>query len=515
VDTQNLFASGKSDNGGGTGERLIIVSNRGPIEHFTDEEGRLCQRTAGGGVATALTSVAQSMSLTWIASALTAGDRIAADGGSIYLGQGKRLRLVAADKTAFDLFYNRFCNPLLWFLQHSLCDSDRLRPHLLEAAPEAWERGYLPVNQALAEAVASEVRGPADCRGVMLHDYHLYAAPLFIRNLCPEIALQHFIHVPWPGLDSWQLLPRPIVDSIHEGLLANDSVVFQTEASVQQFLLTCWSYLFDARVDFSQGVVQYRGRRTRVWANPMAVNMFDLRARLSSEEAKDYRAKLEPETGERTIVRVDRMDPSKNILGGFQAFDRFLEDHEDWRGRVNFLAFLVPSRTGIPEYRAHAESVFRLVDGINARYGKPGWKPIRLFYENNRLQALVGLTLYDALLVNSLADGMNLVAKEGPAVNQMDGALVLSTTAGAFEELCEGAIAVRADDVEGTARALHTALTLSAEERRGRASLLRRALFRHDLGRWLRLQLEDLDEISANAAAATRSLAPDRLDLRA
>jgi trehalose 6-phosphate synthase len=505
VDTQELLTLRKSDNGGGNGKRIIVVSNRGPVEHFTDEEGRLRQRVAGGGVATALTSMAQSVPLTWIAGALTDGDRIAAARGSIYLGQGKRLRLVAVDRTAFDLFYNSFSNPLLWFLQHSLCDNGNLRPQMLEAAPEAWERGYLPVNQALAEAVASEVRGPADCRGVMLHDYHL----------CPEIALQHFIHIPWPGLESWQLLPRPIVDSIHEGLLANDSIVFQTEASVQQFLLSCWSFLSDARVDFSQSVVHYRGRRTRVWANPMAVNMFDLRARLSSEEAKDYRAKLEPETGERTVVRVDRMDPSKNVLGGFQAFDRFLEDHEEWRGRVNFLAFLVPSRTGIPEYRAYAESVFRLVDGINARHGRPGWKPVRVFYEQNRLQALVALTLYDVLLVNSLADGMNLVAKEGPAVNQTDGALVLSTTAGAFEELCEGAIGVRADDVGGTARALNSALTLSPEERRERAYLLRRALFRHDLGRWLRLQLEDLDEISTSTAAATRSLVPGRLDLRA
>ncbi|MDI6857153.1 MAG: trehalose-6-phosphate synthase [Dehalococcoidia bacterium] len=515
MDTQRLSTSGKNDDGGGDQRRIIVVSNRGPLEHFVDEQGELRHRTAGGGVATALSSVAESVPLTWIASALSEGDREAARRGPIYLGRGKRLRLVAADRGALDLFYNHFCNPLLWFLQHSLYDNGYLRPQLIEKAPEAWERGYLPINQALAEAAAAEARGRGDCRGVMLHDYHLYAAPLFIRNLCPRVALQHFVHIPWPSLEAWQLLPRPIVDSIHEGLLANDSVVFQNEASAQQFLVSCWSFVPDARIDFSQSVIRHRGRSIRVWANPMAVNVFELRARLASPEAERYREALQAEAGERTIVRVDRMDPSKNILGGFRAFGRLLQERPEWRGRVKFLAFLVPSRTSIPEYRAYAENVLKLVDEINARYGSPGWSPIKVFYEQNRLQALVGLTLYDVLLVNSLADGMNLVAKEGPAVNQTDGALVLSTTAGAFEELRDGAIAVRADDVENTARALHTALSLGDDQRRERAYLLRRALFRHDLGRWLRLMLEDLDEAMTSVAAASRSFSSGRLDLRA
>mgnify|MGYP005838341041 CR=1 FL=1 len=515
MDTQRLSTLGKNGDGGGDQKSIIVVSNRGPLEHFVDVQGELRCRAAGGGVATALSSVAESVPLTWIATALSEGDREAAKRGPIYLGRGKRLRLVSVGERALDLFYNHFCNPLLWFLQHSLCDNGYVRPELLAKAPEAWEQGYVTVNQAIAEAVAAEVRARGNCRGVMLHDYHLYAAPLFIRNLCPRVALQHFIHIPWPGLEAWQLLPRPIVDSIHEGLLANDSVVFQNEASAQQFLVSCWSFVPDARIDFSQGVVRHRGRSIRVWSNPMSVNVFELRAHLSSPEAQGYREALAAEAGERTIVRVDRMDPSKNIVGGFRAFDRLLREHPEWRGRVKFLAFLVPSRTGVPEYRAYAEDAFKLVDEINARYGSPGWTPIKVFYEQNRLQALAVLTLYDVLLVNSLADGMNLVAKEGPAVNRTDGALVLSTTAGAFEELREGAIAVRADDVEGTARALHAALSLSEGERRERAYLLRRALFRHDLGRWLRLMLEDLDGAMTSAAAAGHTFASGHLDLRA
>jgi trehalose 6-phosphate synthase len=369
----------------------------------------------------------------------------------------------------------------------------------------SWERGYVPVNQALAEAVASELQEYDDCGAVMLHDYHLYAAPLFIRNLCPGAALQHFIHIPWPRVEEWQELPRPVIDSICEGLLANDSIVFQTDAFAQDFLLTCWAFLSTANVDFNQGLVTYRGHTTRVWANPISVDVFDLRTQVSSAEARPYYSALEEETGEQTIVRVDRLDPEKNIDGGFLALDRLLETHPEWLGRIRMLAFLVPSRTWVPEYEAYEREVLTLVDRINQRYGRDGWEPIKVFYEHNRLQALVALSMYDVLLVNSLADGMNLVSKEGPVVNHRDGTLVLSTATGSYEELREAAISVRPTDIEGTAAALHQALTLPLEERRERAARLRRAVLRHDISRWLQVQLEDIatvDSIKPTPAAA-------------
>jgi len=159
------------------------------------------------------------------------------------------------------------------------------------------------------------------------------------------------------------------------------------------------------------------------------------------------------------------------------------------------LSFLVPSRTSIPEYRSYAEDVFALADEINDRYGGGDWTPIKVFYEHDRLQALVALSLYDVLMVNPLVDGMNLVSKEGPVLNRRDGALVLSEAAGSFEELREGALSVRPEDIEGTAEALFTALTLGEEERRERAALMRRAVLRHDIGRWLQVQLHDLAAI--------------------
>jgi glycosyltransferase involved in cell wall biosynthesis len=177
------------------------------------------------------------------------------------------------------------------------------------------------------------------------------------------------------------------------------------------------------------------------------------------------RAALNDSDGLATIVRVDRLDPAKNILGGFEAFRLLLERHPEWRGRVRFLAFLVPSREAIPEYRRYKDEVFALIEEINARYGNGRWRPITVFYEENRPQALAGLSLYDVLLTNSLADGMNLVAKEGPVLNQRDGVVVLSTGVGAYQELQGAALGVEAEDIDGTTEALHRALRMAPEER--------------------------------------------------
>jgi len=472
--------------------RLVIASNRGSIEHTFDEQGRLSRRCASGGVATALASFPGALPITWVASAVTPAERsLAAAGKPVGLRRSQRLRLVAPPQTAYDLYYGTFCNPILWFLQHSIA-GELQRPAFEREAWEAWEQGYLPVNRAFAESVADELAPISGPRQVMLHDYHLYAAPPLIRRLVPDARLQHFIHIPWPAPPAWELLPRPIVESILRGLLANDSVVFQTRTWADYFLRTCDAFLPDASVSWDDGSVEFAGRQVRVWVNPITVDAGDLQAQLASPEALSYQEALQPELGERTIVRVDRLDPAKNVLAGFRAYDRMLDQHPEWRGRARFLAFLVPTRPRVEEYRSYAREVFDLISDINARHGRAGWQPITVFHEHNRLQALAAMSLYDVLLVNPLRDGMNLVSKEGPAVNQRDGVLVLSVGAGAFAELGGHALPVLPDDVDGTARALHIALSMPLAERRSRAARLRQLVEERTLGDWLRLLLDDL-----------------------
>jgi len=473
--------------------KLIMVSNRGPIEHWFDDAGRIRRRDAAGGVATALSSVARQQPVTWIASAGTDADRaIAILGQRSQIGRESDLRLLDLPTKSYDAYYGVFCNPILWFVQHSI--GERLHHEdLATATLDAWDDGYQPINETFAGAVVEEIDGDGSDFQVMLHDYHLYVAPRLIRAAKPRAALQHFIHIPWPGPAAWRQLPDLIVRRLCAGLLANDSVVFQTEASVSNFLATCKQYLSAAKVMERQGQVEYLGQTTFVWSNPVSLDTSDLMALRAQPIVEQYRRELAARDGVQTIVRVDRLDPSKNIADGFEAYGLMLERNPRLRGKIRFIAHLVPSRENVVEYSMYKRRVFEVIDGINRKYGTPGWQPITAFLEHNRLRAIAGLSLYDVLLVNSVADGLNLVSKEGPVLNERDGVLALSTTAGSHEELYHGAIPVNPFDIVDTANALEKALVLSQRERSQRSRALREAIAGHQTSDWLKGQLRDLD----------------------
>jgi trehalose 6-phosphate synthase len=156
------------------------------------------------------------------------------------------------------------------------------------------------------------------------------------------------------------------------------------------------------------------------------VDLQDLQALALSQETQRYFESLKASRHEKTIVRVDRLDPSKNVLRGLEAYEVLLERRPGLLDRIRFISYLVPSRTGIPEYDDYAAAVFRKADHINTRFGTPDWQPVAVHYEQNRAHAFAGLRLYDVLMVNSVADGMNLVSKEGPIVNETNGVLILA-----------------------------------------------------------------------------------------
>jgi trehalose 6-phosphate synthase len=491
-------------------KRLILVSNRGPIEYRTGGgDGHESQACYGsGGVAVALSAAARYAPVAWVASAMTDADRqvaqrsedntIGGDGGE----DPWRLRFVVMPCGVYERYYNLMSNPVLWFLQHSLW-SRLERPSLGREIQEAWEQGYVPVNRRFADSVLAELRMADTAPCVMFHDYHLYLAPLYVRAQAPEAILTHFIHIPWPPPETWQQLPWDVTEDICRGLLANDVVSFQTADAASNFLATCESFVAGAavRFDLDGPSICLGSHLTRVRHHPISVDVAELRRRMASPEVEAYRHKLSFLRGRYTIVRVDRVDPSKNIVAGFEAFDLLLQRHPELIGQVKFLALLVPSRTGIAEYRRYTAEVLAAIRNINSRYQREDWRPIELLYENNYPQALAAMSLYDVLLVNSLADGMNLVSKEGPIVNERDGVLVLSRAAGSHAELGEHALSVDPTDIEGTAEALASALSMPEAERRARADRLRQTIERNDLSVWLRSQLEDVRSIALDRGA--------------
>ncbi len=212
--------------------------------------------------------------------------------------------------------------------------------------------------------------------------------------------------------------------------------------------------------------------------------------------------------GKKVLMRVDRIEPTKNILRGFQAYAQLLDEHPELRGTITFLAFLVPSRQTLLKYQRHNADVLKLIDEINTKYGTDDWSPIHAFCDNDRTRALAAMQYYDVLLVNPIIDGMNLVAKEGPVVNQRNGVLVLSRTAGAFQQLGKASIPTSPTDVSETAEALYKALMLPDDERATKARLACQVIERNDLNTWLSRQIRDINDLLDRSAPAPNNSVP-------
>ncbi|HEX2110113.1 MAG TPA: trehalose-6-phosphate synthase [Gaiellaceae bacterium] len=478
--------------------RLIVVSNRGPVVFSRDAAGERVARRGGGGLVTALASLVRHHDVTWIASAISEQDRaVAAEAGGDAIeetaadGSPYRLRLVAHDPTAYDWYYNVVSNPILWFAQHYLWGLANA-PDWDHGVRHAWSEGYVPVNATFADAVVAEFdREPVSA--ICFHDYHLYVAPRLVRERLPDATLTHFVHIPWPQPDYWRVVPDPMRCAVHEGLLANDVVTFHTNRWRTNFLRSC-ADLTAAEVDFAADEARLDGRRTFVRASPISVDPGEFTEAAQSEAVRTAEQALVAERPEVLVLRVDRTDPSKNVVRGFRAFELYLDAHPEMHGRVGMLALLDPSRQDIPEYAEYLGAIQRAARAVNDRFQREGWRPLDLRIEDNFAEAIAAYKQYDVLLVNAIFDGMNLVAKEAPLVNTRDGVLVLSENAGAHEELGCWALTVNPFDVAGQAEAIDRAVSMAADERRARIEAIRAHVYENDIAVWIESQLADLDE---------------------
>jgi trehalose 6-phosphate synthase len=471
---------------------LVLVSNRGPVT-FQDDGS---MRRGTGGLVTALTGLASHRDAIWIASALTDADVEASRdrGGRPFEvdtpdGSTYRIRLVESDPDAYERFYSIFANPMLWFIQHYLWDLSNA-PDIRRHEVEAFEFGYNAVNEDLARAVLEEIEEMEE-PAVMVHDYHLYTLPALVRRARPDVFLHHFVHIPWTQPDAWRVLPNKIREEIYDGILANDIIGFHTSAYRRNFLQCCQD-LFGHEVDFKSGIVRCAGREVWVRAYPLPIDWRATQAVSRREAVLEHERELLRRRRDHLILRVDRADLSKNVLRGFTAFDIFLEQHPEFRERVTFLAQMMPSRTDVPEYAEYLERIEALVAVVNHRHGTPDWMPIQLKLRDDVEEAMASYKHYDVLLVNAMFDGMNLVAKEGPVVNEHDGVSILSENTGAHEELGSYALSVNPFDVQELADSIHAALTMPAEERERRAQGLRDIVTSRDPGDWIDEQLADI-----------------------
>jgi trehalose 6-phosphate synthase len=312
--------------------------------------------------------------------------------------------------------------------------------------------------------------------------------------------MKHFIHIPWSQPDSWRVLPRDLREDLYEGILSNDIIGFHTNMYRRNFLLCCRE-LFDLEVDDKAGIVHIEGRDVWVRAYPLPISAESFSRVAQRPEVHTYERELLRRRREHLILRVDRADLSKNVLRGFTAFDLFLDQHPEFREQVTFIAHMMPSRQDVPEYVEYLERIEALVAVVNHRHGTTDWMPIDLKLRENLDEAIAAYKHYDLLMVNAMFDGMNLVAKEGPLVNERMGVSLLSENTGAHEELLDFALSVNPFDVQEQADAIHRALTMSAEERAWRAHGLKEIIRSRDPGDWVDDQLRDIDAKRSGARA--------------
>jgi trehalose 6-phosphate synthase len=482
------------------GPPLVLVSNRGPVTY--QEDGSI--KRGSGGLVTALTGLASHRDAIWIASAMTDADvevaeqhggrpfEIETDAGNFHV------RFIASDPDAYDRYYNIFANPMLWFIQHYLWDQSNA-PDIRRHEIDAFEEGYNVVNQDLATAVLQEIEGREE-PVVMVHDYQLYTLPDMVRREREDVFLHHFVHIPWTQPDAWRVLPAGIREAIYRGLLANDIIGFHTR-SYQRNFLQCCRDLMDLDVDFENGVVPFEGRDVWVRAYPLPIDWRATQDVAARDSVREYEERLLERRREFSILRVDRADLSKNVLRGFTAFDIFLEQHPEFHERITFTAQLMPSRTDVPEYAEYLERIEALVAVVNHRHGTPDWMPIDLKLRDDLDEAVASYKHYDVMMVNAMFDGMNLVAKEGPLVNERDGVSILSENTGAHEELGSASLSVNPFDVQELADSIYEALTMDADERAERAARLKEIVTSRDPGDWIDEQVSDIRRKARGGAA--------------
>jgi trehalose 6-phosphate synthase len=229
-----------------------------------------------------------------------------------------------------------------------------------------------------------------------------------------------------------------------------------------------------------------------VRAYPLPIDPRAIEKVATTDGVKRFERDMPARRRQHMILRVDRADLSKNVLRGFAAYDLFLEQHPEFLEQVSFVAQLMPSRTDVAEYQEYLDRIDALVAVVNHRHGTPDWMPIQLKLRDDLDEAVASYKHYDVLLVNAMFDGMNLVAKEGPLINERDGVSILSENTGAHEELGEFALSVNPFDVQELADAIHTALTMEPAERKRRAEGLTDIVRKRNPGDWIDEQLADI-----------------------
>ena len=470
--------------------QVIIVSNREPYIHNFDADRHPVVQVPASGMVTALEPVMRACSGVWVAHGAGSADRatvdrydqiqVPPDDPSYTL---RRVWLTDAEEQGY---YYGFSNEGLW----PLCHLAYVRPAFRASD---W-RAYEEVNAKFADVVAAESK--TDSPVVLIQDFHFALLPHLIRKKVPKATIVLFWHIPWPNAETFGVCPWKREMLLH--MLSADILGFHTRYHCQNFLGSVDRFV-ECQIDHEHMTVTLQGHVCRVapypisieWPPRWLVQLPDV-ATCRTTVRERHRIGAEVAIG----LGVERWDFTKGIIERFHALEALLVKNPRHRGRISLLQVAAPSRAQLPAYQALQQQTYREVERINARFAEGDWRPIVLIDEHQDPIRIFELyRACDFCLVNSLHDGMNLVAKEFVASrDDEDGVLILSTFAGASRELVE-AVLINPFDVNETAEAMEVALRMGRDERRSRMSLMRRTVKENNVYRWAGRMLMDAARI--------------------
>ncbi len=448
---------------------LVVVSNRGPLSFRLDARGRPEATGSAGGLAGTLHPLLAGSGVIWVSASMSQADRLASAEG-LMAEDGLSIVPVHPDPDVYRMAYDVIANATLWFCHHHLFDLAR-RPRFDRHWQKAWS-AYRTYNELFADSVATHAPNGAT---VLVQDYHLALCGTMLRQSRPDLRTVHFSHTPFADPNMLRVLPDAAAAELLEGMAGFGACGFHTAR---------WEAAF--RTCFDDAVLSGELEAPATFHAALGPDPEAMGVEAQSAACRAAGTELDRLIGDRKlIVRVDRVELSKNILRGCWAFEDLLESRPEWRDRVVLLALAYPSREGLADYLAYRAEVEHTVARINETWGTARWTPIVLDVADARERSVAALQRYDVLLVNPVRDGLNLVAKEGPLVNRTDGILVISREAGAWEELRSAAIGINPFDVSGTSDALYRALTMDGPQRARWASELRDLVLGHTAADWL------------------------------
>lgn len=450
--------------------RLVIVANRLPFK-FTPHNGTNVAEQNSGGLVSAILALSENLKI----SNSSANDIVWIGTGDVpdkFINpNGFELMNVEVPKDLYNDYYEGFSNETIWPLFHYF-------PSLVSFNQSSFN-SYYDVNRLFCNKI-SEVIKPNDF--LWIHDYQLLLLPAMVRENFPEADIGFFLHIPFPSIEIFKLLPRRWRESLLRGIIGADLIGFHTNDYTQHFLKSVKRTL---GYDCSRNLIHAEDRVARADAFPIGIDYEKFNFQDTPEIVLEKEKLNEQLRDNKLVFSVDRLDYSKGILNRLKGFEYFLDCYPHWREKVVFNMVVIPSRENIPRYRDMKNDIEANVGRINGKFSNLAWRPIIYQYKSLPFHQLVALySMSDVGLITPLRDGMNLVAKEYVASqNERQGMLILSEMAGAAAELTE-ALIINPTDIEEVAEAIVKALEMPADEKQLRLGKMQQRIKEYNVYTW-------------------------------